>query len=180
MTKKETFEQAYNDWLCACALYNGENFEKLYETIEDAHNYDGELFDFNFGTTCLTINKYDGKNKNKQGFGYVNEYSIEVWQGDNCLGNYNATQLMYLAEIEPHKFTMADALKVARADIYIGISSAISELEHQGFVCDSYYKEIAQSDEQNFDADNIQARNNLFKKLKITAFMQQAYDIVCK
>jgi len=100
MTKQETFKQAYNDWLCACGIYNGENFEKLYEKIDDAHNYNGELFDFNFGSTCLTINKYDGKNKNKQGLGYVNDYSIEVWNKDICLGIYTAEQLYKLGGLK--------------------------------------------------------------------------------
>ena len=74
--------------------------------------------------------------------------------------------------------TYDDALKVAKADYYSGICFAIDELERQGYYCTSYHEEIAQSNEENFDADNIKARNNLYVRLGIVEIMQRAYDEV--
>ena len=76
--------------------------------------------------------------------------------------------------------TYEQAKQVARADELSGICFAVDKLEELGFDCASYHKEISESDEQNFDADNIQARNHLYERLGIMDIMKRAYEEVCR
>lgn len=76
-------------------------------------------------------------------------------------------------------FTLENALQVAEKDINSGICFAIDLLEELGFNVSSYYEELNKSSEENFDSDNIMARNHLFEKLGITELMEVAYSVVC-
>ena len=68
------------------------------------------------------------------------------------------------------------AYQVARKDYYCGICFAIDMLEELGYDCSSYHEEMKHSTEENFDSDNIIARNNLYARLGIVEIMQRAYE----
>ena len=76
-------------------------------------------------------------------------------------------------------FKYSDALRVAYNDINIGICFAVEELEKLGFDCKAYYdyidKEMAKSDEEDFDEINLEARNYLYGCLGIDKIMERAY-----
>lgn len=72
--------------------------------------------------------------------------------------------------------TYEQAKAVAKKDYYSGICFAIYKLEELGYDCTSYWEEIDKSTEENFDSDNIMARNNLYVRLGIVEIMQRAYE----
>ena len=103
MTRKETFKQAYNDWLCICACVNGLDYNKSQSEIKEWYDKDiqvmtrsddKELYDVNFGVCAFTINK------TKNNKAWVNEQSIEVYDGLDCLGCYSVQDLMKLGGIK--------------------------------------------------------------------------------
>ena len=82
-TEKEIYEQAIKDYEELCLLVNGKTYKQLSVTLRNKHidywNYDGELFDMNYGVCCFTIN-IDAVTRVCK----VNDKSIEVWDDEGC------------------------------------------------------------------------------------------------
>ena len=78
------------------------------------------------------------------------------------------------------KLTLKQATKVAKTDYEIGILSAVFELQKLGFNCNSYFETINKidTDWEDFDSENIKARNNLYALLGIKDIMNKAYNKV--
>lgn len=74
------------------------------------------------------------------------------------------------------RLSLRKAKIVAMLDYSCGINIAVLKLDEYGFKVSDYFKrldEIASDDD--FDAKNIEARDNLFKQLNIAKVMNKAY-----
>lgn len=99
---KKLFAKAYDDWLCICACVNGQDYSESQNILKEWYENDiqimtvfrdEDLYDVNFGVCCFTIN-------NKNGKAFVNELSIEVYDGLDCLGCYSVDELAKAGGIE--------------------------------------------------------------------------------
>ena len=94
---KELYKKAYNAYISVCGLIEGMTFEDGYKYFEEFDynvlNKNDERFDINFDVACLTINNVNGKCS-------VNDKSIEVYDGLDCLGNFTAEECANLGEVE--------------------------------------------------------------------------------
>ena len=69
---KETYKQAYNDFLSLCALVNGFDFEESKKILsQPTMNETEKRYDVNFGTCCFTVDNVNSK-------AFVNENGIEL------------------------------------------------------------------------------------------------------
>lgn len=80
------------------------------------------------------------------------------------------------------KITKEQALKIAETDYYVGVMSAIEELNKLGFETPIYWAFIKQANELGFDVDeydmNCNCRDLQYQALGIWEIMERAYDEV--
>lgn len=80
------------------------------------------------------------------------------------------------------KITKEQALKIAETDYYVGVMSAIEELNKLGFETPIYWDFIKQANELGFDVDeydmNCNCRDLQYQALGIWEIMERAYDEV--
>lgn len=66
---------------------------------------------------------------------------------------------------------------VAMLDYSVGINIAVLKLDEYGFKVDDYFKAVdGHYDDDDFDEQNIKARDNLYEQLGIAKKMAKAYD----
>lgn len=80
------------------------------------------------------------------------------------------------------KITKEQALKIAETDYYVGVMSAIEELNKLGFETPIYWAFIKQANELGFDVDdydmNCNCRDLQYQALGIWETMERVYDEV--
>lgn len=81
-----------------------------------------------------------------------------------------------------NKITQRQALEIAETDYYVGVMSAIEELNKLGFETPIYWAFVKQANELEFDVDdydmNCEIRDLQYKALGIWEIMKRAYDKV--
>jgi len=74
--------------------------------------------------------------------------------------------------------SLLQARYVAELDCEIGVNIAVDYLHDVcGYDVSSYYEELKDVSEEDFDIKNLEARDNLYHKLGIWDIMQEAYEL---
>ena len=74
------------------------------------------------------------------------------------------------------RLSLKNALKVAGADMWVGVCHAIEKLQKMGFDC-SYYWDTME-DIEDVDSINLQTRDKQYELLGIKKVMDLAYELV--